>query len=189
MTDTNSLDVKERAREHSTGELTPSEYEALNHYRADWADVAATAEHRVFVLGSFAEDDVRRVNEVKEYVNQRAGDGLVAYRMDDFVQTEQQQLNALLKFKLLADDSDQIVLVCEHDRGGQVVEQVLLVESSAYRNKTHILKRRYPDEEEKEHYSWMQSNGVFEVFSRHGHVHEWRSPEAFSETVELLFDS
>lgn len=186
MSDSASSDLESRARQHHYRSLTPKEYEALNHYRAEWAQTAADAEHRFFILGSFSDDDVDRLDEFKRHVNEEATDSAVAYRMDDFLDDSDLTLNAILKFKLLADDSHYIVHICEHDEGGQMIEQGLLIESRAYIEKTHLLKRTYDDEQEKDRYSWMQSFGVFEIFHYHDCVYEWTDSEDFRATVETL---
>lgn len=187
MSNSESSSLESRAREQHYGSLTPEEFEALNHYRADWATVAADADHRFFVLGSFAEGDVDRLDEFEQYVEREVSDVAVAYRMDDFLKNTDLTLNAILKFKLLADDSDHIVTICEHDEGGQMIEQGLLVESRAYIEKTHLLKRTY-DDEEKDRYSWMQSLGVFEIFRHHDRLYEWEDTDEFSRLTEELVE-
>jgi hypothetical protein len=70
--------------------------------------------------------------------------------MDDFLPDTDLVLHPILKFKLIADDSHHILSVCEHDLGGALIEHGLLIESGSYIDKTHILKRTYPPECEKE---------------------------------------
>lgn len=115
-------DLEARAQQHHYRPLTPEEFEGLHHFRADWADIAAEADNRFFILGSFAEDDVDRVNELKEHINREIGDA-VAYRMDDFLPDSDLILHPILKFKLIADDSHYILGICEHDKGGALIEQ------------------------------------------------------------------
>lgn len=186
MAGTNPPSLIERAESYSQRKLSPKEYEALNHYRADWADKAGDCRTRIFVLGSFADDDVARVNEVKQYINQETHNGAVAYRMDEFVREDGVEMNAILKFRLLANDSDHIITVCEHDEGGQLIEQGMLIESTEYIKKTHLLKRTYDSETQKEKYSWMQSKGVFDIFGYHDCLHEWGDTDEFSEVTERL---
>lgn len=186
MTGTNPPSLIERAESYSQRKLSPKEYEALNHYRADWANKAGDCRTRIFVLGSFADDDVARVNEVKQYINQKSHNGAVAYRMDDFVKENKLEINAIMKFKLLADDSDHIITVCEHDEGGQLIEQGIIIDSKEYMKKSHLLKRAYDSETEKEQYSWMQSKGVFDMFSDHDCLHEWEDTDEFSEVTKRL---
>ena len=46
MPDSSSeTDLEARAQRHHYRTLTPEEFEALNHFRADWADIAANADH------------------------------------------------------------------------------------------------------------------------------------------------
>lgn len=72
-------DLEARAQRHHDRSLMPEEYEGLNLFRADWADLAAEADNRFFILGSFAEDDVDRVNQLKDHINRETGDDAVAY--------------------------------------------------------------------------------------------------------------
>lgn len=179
-------DLEARAKRHHHRSLTPEEYEGLHHFRADWADIAAEANNRFFILGSFAEDDVDRVNELKAHINRETGDDAVAYRMDDFLPDTDLVLHPILKFKLIADDSHHILGICEHDQGGALIEHGLLIESRSYLGKTHLLKRTYPPEREKEQYSWMQTFGVFEIFEYHGQLHEWETDSEYKQHIETL---
>lgn len=70
--------------------------------------------------------------------------------MDDFLPDTDLVLRPILKFKLIADDSHHILGVCGYDQGGALVEHGLLIESGSYIDKTHLLKRTYPPEREKE---------------------------------------
>jgi len=50
MPDTSSeTDLEARAQRHHHRPLTPEEFEGLNHFRADWADIAAEADNRFFI--------------------------------------------------------------------------------------------------------------------------------------------
>jgi hypothetical protein len=189
MPDTPSeTDIEARAQRHHYRSLTPEEYEGLNRFRADWADLAAGADDRFFILGSFAEDDVDRVDELKAYVNEETDNNSVAYRMDDFLKDDDIILHPILKFKLIADDSHHILGVCEHSKGGQLIEHGLLIESRSYIEKTHILKRAYPTDLEKERYSWMQTFGVFEIFEYYDQLYEWKTVPDYQQQVEDLVD-
>ena len=181
-------DIETRAQRHHYRSLTPEEYEALNRFRADWATIAAGASNRFFVLGSFAEEDVDRVNELKSYINTGTPEDTIAYRMDDFLQDDDLILHPILKFKLIADDSHHILAVCEHDKGGQLIEHGLLIESRSYIEKTHLLKRTYASDREKERYSWMQAFGVFEIFEFYDRIYEWQSVPDYQHQVEELVE-
>ena len=181
-------DLEARAQRHHYRSLTPEEYEGLNHFRADWADIAVEADARFFILGSFSKDDVDRVNRLKDHINQETGDGTVAYRMDDFLPDTDLVLHPILKFKLIADDSHHILGVCEHDQGGALIEHGLLIESRSYIDKTHILKRTYPAEREKEQYSWMQTFGVFEIFEYYDQLYEWETVPEYEQQIEDLVE-
>ena len=181
-------DIITRAQRHHYRSLTPEEYEALTRYRAEWAKSAGGVKHRFFVLGSFAEGDADRVDELKSYINEEISENALAYRMDDFLSEEDIVLHPILKFKLIADDSHHLLMVCEHDKGGQLIEQGLLIECRSYIDKAHLLKRSYSIEEEKERYSWMQSFGVFEIFEFYDRIHEWESVSDYQRQIEALVD-
>lgn len=51
--------------------------------------------------------------------------------------------NTYLKFRILADYTDVIVGVAEHDRGGFLVEQGYFTALEDYFTKTHVFKREY----------------------------------------------
>lgn len=183
---TEENDFLSRARSHYPGSLSPEEYEALKHYKADWARLAAGADHRFFILGSFAEGDRERLTSLKSYINEELGPNYVAYTMDDFIEDVDATLNAILKFQLLAADSHHILAVCEHDRGGQLIEHGLLIGRRSYLDKTQLLKREYEDNVEKEVYSWMQAFGVFEIVEYHDRLHEWETVDAYEQLYEDL---
>lgn len=44
-------DLEARAQRHHDRSLMPEEYEGLNLFRADWADLAAEADNRFFYFG------------------------------------------------------------------------------------------------------------------------------------------
>jgi hypothetical protein len=88
--------------------------------------------------------------------------------------------------KLIADGSRHILGVCEHDQGGALIEHGLLIESRSYIDKTHILKRTYPPEREKEQYSWMQTFGVFEIFEYYDQLYEWETVPEYEQQIENL---
>ncbi|MDS0261884.1 hypothetical protein NDI56_20985 [Haloarcula sp. S1CR25-12] len=175
-----------RARRQYPGSLRPRDYEALTHYKADWASLAAGADHRFFILGSFADGDRARLTSLKAYINGELGPNYVAYTMDDFIADVDATLNAILKFQLLAADSHHILAVCEHDHGGQLIEHGLLIGRRSYLDKTQLLKREYEDDVEKDIYSWMQAFGVFEIVEYHDRLHEWETIEEYEQLYEDL---
>jgi hypothetical protein len=178
--------ILSRARRYHYRSLSPDEYEALLRYRTDWADRAADAEHRFFLLGSFAEGDRERLSSIKSFINDTLGSDYVAYTMDDFIDDPDLILNPILKFKLIADDSHHILAVCEHDQGGQLIEHGLIIESRSYIAKTHMLKRRYDGNTEKTKYSWMQAFGTFEIFSYHERLYSWETVGEFDNLYKEL---
>lgn len=90
-------------------------------------------------------------------------------------------VNNELKFRLLADVSNYMLGIAEHDRGGFMFERGMIAGNKLYRKKTYILKREYPSEaQEHDNYSAMQSEGTFLEFERAGRLFTWR------DTAELI---
>jgi len=63
------------------------------------------------------------------------------------------------------------------------VEQGLLVGTSEYFAKSHVLKREYEDEEHP--FGWMQ-DGVFELFEQEGRLYHWQTEEQLVDVTEEL---
>ncbi|WP_254766013.1 hypothetical protein [Salinilacihabitans rarus] len=138
---------------HALSELTPV-------YRND---------RSYFVLGNYDREPIRRLNLVVDRLNRRTD--VYAFRMVDI---RGEWDNSIQKFCLIADIVTYLVGVAEKEPSDFLVEQGLLVGTTEYFSKSHVLKREYEDEEYP--FGWMQ-DGVFELFDREGRLHCWRTEE------------
>ena len=76
-----------------------------------------------------------------------------------------------------------LVGVAEKEPSDFLVEQGLLVGTTEYFAKSHVLKREYEDEEYA--FGWMQ-DGVFELFDREERLYRWQTEEGLVDvTAEL----
>ncbi|SEH61736.1 hypothetical protein SAMN05192561_11336 [Halopenitus malekzadehii] len=91
--------------------------------------------------------------------------------------------NSIQKFCLIADIVTSLVGVAEREPSDFLVEQGLLVGTTEYFSKTHVLKRVYDDEGHP--FGWMQ-DGVFELFDRDGRLYRWQSEETLIAVTESL---
>lgn len=84
----------------------------------------------------------------------------------------------------VAEDHPDRVRAVECDvRRDDDVEQGLLVGTTEYFAKSHVLKREYADEEHP--FGWMQ-DGVFELFDREGRLYRWRTEDDLVDATEEL---
>jgi hypothetical protein len=165
--------------------LTPEEYEQLKHAVAELTPIF-THGSSYFVLGSYGDPEIRRLQLVKDRLNRRRD--TYAFLMVD---VRREWTNTYLKFRLLADYVDAIVGVAEHDGGGFLVEQGLFVADEAYFRKTHVCKREYDgldaddvdtDADPERPYSGMQTP-IFEMLDEAGRLHRWTTEEDLAECV------
>ena len=91
--------------------------------------------------------------------------------------------NSIQKFCLIADIVTPLVGVAEKEPSEFLVEQGLLVGTSEYFPKSHVLKRTYEDEEQP--FGWMQ-DGVFELFEQEGRLYRWQTEEQLVDVTEEL---
>ncbi|QFU84357.1 hypothetical protein [Natronorubrum aibiense] len=122
-----------------------------------------------FVLGNYDREPIRRLNLVVDRLNRRTD--AYAFRMVDI---RGEWDNSIQKFCLIADIVTFLVGVAEKEPSDFLVEQGLLVGTTEYFAKSHVLKREYEDEEHP--FGWMQ-DGVFELFDREERLHQWRTEE------------
>jgi hypothetical protein len=87
--------------------------------------------------------------------------------------------NSIQKFCLIADLVTYLVGVAEKEPSDFLVEQGLLVGTTEYFAKSHVLKREYTDETQP--FGWMQ-DGVFDLFDQEGRLYHW---ETESELVDV----
>ncbi|WP_423747391.1 hypothetical protein V5735_24610 (plasmid) [Haladaptatus sp. SPP-AMP-3] len=131
-----------------------------------------------FVLGNYDREPIRRLNLVTDRLNRR-GDAY-AFRMVDI---RGEWDNSIQKFCLIADLVTHLVGVAEKDPSDFLVEQGLLVGTTEFFSKSHVLKREYDDETRP--FGWMQ-DGVFDLFEKEGRLYRWRTDEELLEAAESL---
>ncbi|MDL5363808.1 hypothetical protein [Halalkalicoccus sp. NIPERK01] len=147
---------------HALSELTPV-YENDRSY---------------FVLGNYDREPIRRLNLVVDRLNRRTD--AYAFRMVDI---RGEWDNSIQKFCLIADIVTYLVGVAEKEPSDFLVEQGLLVGTTEYFSKSHVLKRAYEDEEQP--FGWMQ-DGVFELFDRDGRLYRWQTEADLVDVTEEL---
>ena len=103
-------------------------------------------------------------------------------------------MNTYLKFRLLADYSDFIIGIGEHDQGGFLVEQGYFTALETYFQKAHVLKREYTglaaDDVEtnantEDPYSGMQT-AIFEMLDEAGRLHIWITEDDLIDATDDL---
>jgi len=172
---------------HPTAEdqLSPADAEQV---RVVASRLAGEHNQTVFILGSYDDNDVGRLDEFQRLANERRGLSGVLMRDIDTADGA----NGMWKCRLCGHYSNEIVVICEHDRGGAVLEQGMIWTDPALLEKTHLLKRTYPDPDQShENYSWMHSNGLFDTFDSTGRLYEWgehRSVPDFQTSADSLLD-
>lgn len=144
--------------------VTLAENEEILHALSELTPVFEN-ERSYFALGNYDREPIRRLNLVVDRLNRRPD--AYAFRMVD-VQGEWD--NSIQKFCLIADLVSYVVGVAEQDPSGFLVEQGLLVGTEEYFEKSHVLKREYPDEDGP--FSWMEA-GVFELLDDEGRLYRW----------------
>lgn len=131
-----------------------------------------------FVLGNYDREPIRRLNLVVDRLNRRQD--AYAFRMVDI---RGEWANSIQKFCLIADIVTYLVGVAEKDPSDFLVEQGLLVGTTEFFAKSHVLKRVYEDEEHP--VGWMQ-DGTFELFDREGRLYRWQTEEELVDVTENL---
>lgn len=182
-------ELAEKADEylHETS-ITPDEYESLKQSIAELSPIFR-ANRAYFVLGSYGRPEIYRLQLVKDRLNRRPD--TYAFLMVD-IRSEWE--NTYLKFRLLADYTDYIIGIVEHDQGGFLVEQGYFTAIEEYFEKTYILKRDYEplsaDDIEtgvtiKKPYSGMQT-AIFAMIADAGRLERWSTEEELLEHTESL---
>jgi len=182
-------ELAEKAEEYlHEASLTPEAYEALKHSVAELTPIFST-DRAYFVLGSYGQPEIRRLQLVKDRLNRRSD--AYAFLMVD---VRSEWTNTYLKFRLLADYTDFIVGVAEHSRGGFLVEQGYFTALEPYFAKTHVLKREYSaldaeaidtDVDVDNPYSGMQTS-IFEMLDEVGRVCQWTTEDDLVDCAEDL---
>lgn len=182
-------ELAEKADEylHETS-LTPDEYESLKQSVAELSPIF-TSERAYFVLGSYGRPEIHRLQLVKDRLNRRTD--TYAFLMVDI---RSEWVNTYLKFRVLADYTDFIIGVAEHDQGGFLVEQGYFTALETYFEKTHVLKREYEpltaaDVETgvdvEKPYSGMQT-AIFELLADAGRLYRWSTEDDLLERIDAV---
>jgi len=168
--------------------LSPEEYEALKHSVAELSPIF-TADRSYFVLGSYGRPEIHRLQLVKDRLNRRPG--TYAFLMVDI---RKEWVNTYLKFRILADYTDLVIGVSEHDQGGFLVEQGYFTAIETYFQKTHVVKRDYTDltsedvdtnVDTENPYSGMQT-AIFDMVDDADRLYVWTTEEDLIDvTTEL----
>ena len=91
--------------------------------------------------------------------------------------------SSIQKFCLIGDIVTYLVGVAEKEPSDFLVEQGLLVGTTEYFAKSHVLKQNYEDEQHP--FGWMQ-DGVFELFEQEGRLYRWQTEEELVDATEDL---
>jgi hypothetical protein len=131
-----------------------------------------------FVLGNYDQEPIRRLKLVVNRLNRRQD--AYALRMVDI---RGEWDNSIQKFCLIADIVTYLVDVAEKEPSDFLVEQGMLVGTTEFFAKSHVLKRVYEDEENP--FGWMQ-DGVFELFDRERRLYRWQTEGELVDVTEDL---
>ena len=165
--------LKSAKEQLDTEEISLVDNEEILHALSEMTPVYEN-ERSYFVLGNYDREPIRRLNLVVDRLNRRTD--AYAFRMVDI---RGEWDNSIQKFCLIADIVTYLVGVAEKDPSDFLVEQGLLVGTTEYFSKSHVLKREYENEEHP--FGWMQ-DGVFELFDQERRLYRWRTEE---DLVEL----
>ena len=160
-----------------TEEISLADNEEILHALSEMTAVYEN-ERSYFVLGNYDREPIRRLNLVVDRLNRRTD--VYAFRMVDI---RGEWDNSIQKFCLIADIVTSLVGVAEKDPSDFLVEQGLLVGTTEYFSKSHVLKREYENEEHP--FGWMQ-DGVFELFDQEGRLYRWWTEEGLVEVTEKV---
>ncbi len=158
-------------------EISLADNEEILHALSELTPVYEN-ERSYFVLGNYDREPIRRLNLVADRLNRRTD--AYAFRMVDI---RGEWDNSIQKFCLIADIVTYLVGVAEKEPSDFLVEQGLLVGTTEYFSKSHVLKREYEDEEHP--FGWMQ-DGVFELFDQEGRLYRWHTEEELVDVTEQL---
>jgi len=168
------LSAKEQLDEE---EISLADNEEILHALSELTPVYEN-ERSYFVLGNYDREPIRRLNLVVDRLNRRQD--AYAFRMVD-IRGEWE--NSIQKFCLIADLVTYLVGVAEKEPSDFLVEQGLLVGTTEYFAKSHVLKREYTDETQP--FGWME-DGVFDLFDQEGRLYRWQTEsELVDVTAEL----
>ncbi|MFX0031094.1 MAG: hypothetical protein ACFE8E_00060 [Candidatus Hodarchaeota archaeon] len=94
--------------------------------------------YKIFICGSYSEANFPSLIQIKDLLNKR--ERTLAFFENQFRRTHNE--NLILKFDLIAKFSDEIIMVLEHDKGGQMIEMGIIVAFPEFYNKTKVFVLR-----------------------------------------------
>ena len=94
--------------------------------------------YKIFICGSYNEENFPRLLQIKEILNSR--ENTIGFFEKEFRRTHNE--NLILKFDLIAKFCNEIIMVIEHDKGGQMIEMgiILAVPEFYHKTKVFVLK-------------------------------------------------
>lgn len=170
--------------------LQPSEMRGIRNAVTQHIYPIAEHENKILILGSYSEEEKRRLNTVKaaleELYRHDDRDSAYPFLLDDIPGTDI-WVKTGIKFRLLGKITDHIVGVPETDSGGFVFEQGILSSEPDLQKKTALLKRQYPTTaEEHENFSLMQADsGIFTNSKHRGDFYRWEND---SDLIRCCFE-
>ncbi|WP_394742229.1 hypothetical protein [Natronococcus roseus] len=166
--------------------LTPVERQAVNKLDSELHSIRPQYDGLIFVLGNFGDEREDRIDDFQDAAHSWDVADYAAVRMDEFLSTSDTDLEGHSKFKVIADHADAIVPIIEDDAGGVTWEQAIIREYRRYRQKTYLMKRAYPQKDEHEIYSWMQSTSLFDRLDGTGRMYEWTIVCDFQAQIDTV---
>lgn len=107
--------------------------EFLNEF-IDVFSIFDLLKHKIFICGSYNEENFPSLVKIKDILNQR--ENTLGFFEKEFRRTHSE--NLILKFDLIAKFSNEIIMVLEHDKGGQMIEMGIILAFPEFHNKTKV---------------------------------------------------
>lgn len=167
--------------------LTPERVEAIQTaMHEDLGRFIDTTSY--FVLGSYGDDERRRLEAVRdqlavEATASRSADDIDAFLMDEILDISEFFTS---KFKLLVSYADHIVGVYEHSKGGHEWEAGY-IDQPVYRDRTRAFYQTYEiDEDQYEAYDGMFAHYLLSL-ERIDRAQTWETTEELLEVVQTAY--
>lgn len=90
--------------------------------------------NKIFICGSYSDDTFITLQEIQKIVN--TSERNLGFFEKEFRRTHLE--NLILKFDLIAKFSNEIIMVIEHDKGGQMIEMGIILSFEEFLNKTKV---------------------------------------------------
>ena len=168
--------------------LSPNEHQRIKDLvNGERMDRIKGYDRRYLIVGAGGETGAATRREiVYELLDERTDPPAVAMQLEDFGLTPEEIRLWTRVFDILCGRATHIVAVIEDFDGGYVWELGLLFAPS-YREKTWVLKRRYPDEEtERERYANGMAASYVELLLTGDRAHEWLDADELRDVVDEI---